>query len=153
MLDLSGQRQIALTMNDPAVTKLWVPARPGDDAQFSFGGAYETRISLNEAVRIERRLKHRRNPKRVNGEHVRTEGGDLVYESEPYHELVLVTTGSLSGFVRGSLVEQPADPQPGTVYERHISSTVMVKRLGEQLHALETGELVDEWLVGELLAS
>ncbi len=136
MIDVSGARPLTPTINDPAATKVWMPAKQGDDVSLSCSGR-ETRIAIGGNVRLQRRRYHRNNPKRDDqGQLIRDANGDLEYEQQPYEQYVLVLGGGFSGFVRGSSLDGSSDLYP--------SMTASVRRYGEEAHFLESGELLEE---------
>lgn len=160
VLDLSGQRSIQVTLNDPATTKAYVPAKQGDDTSLSFGGR-EIRVGLPTNARIQRRKYVRDETVMENGRAKRRpdaeiKPGETVYETMPveYEMLVLVVGSSLSGFIRSSLSEaekQAAAAEGRTLHEMHTHTSVLVRRQADDLHFLESGELIEELEVGPVL--
>lgn len=156
VLDLSGQRQIQATLNDPAVTRFWVPAKPGDDTEFSFG-AREVRIALPPNAKVQRRVVTVQKPMRgEDGKLVQDDDGNYLTEDSTETRLVLVLGTGISGFVRASLTpdEREAaivEAKP-PIQEQHTHTTTTVKRRGdEEWHYLEAGEIETEFEIGSLL--
>jgi hypothetical protein len=133
ILDVSGQRALTATMNDPAATRANVPAKAGDDVALSVGGCRETRISLPANAKVQRRRYVTRSQKKENGKIVRDEAGEIVYDEKPYEQLYLVIPGGgITAFCRSSNIEPPAE---------------------DELHFSESGELVEEIEFAELLST
>jgi hypothetical protein len=141
-LDLSGQRQTQITLNDPATTRFWVPAKPDDDLRIIVGGVRELRIGINpETVRIERREFVRRSQRIEHGKIVRDGDGEYVYDEKIEERYVLVLPGSAHMFGRASAL---GGDDGATGLTPHSSITVKRNRdadLTESGTLLETYDL------------
>lgn len=133
-LDVAGQRQLQVTMNDPAATIAWMPAKSGEDVEVSVGGR-EVRLLIPPNARIQRR----RVPKPTKNE----ETGAWEEQGETQDRIVLVLPGAASIFVRASNALFADDDPAKPTYEQHPHSSVSARR-HKDAHYLEAGELVAE---------
>lgn len=146
-IDLSGQRPVSMGLNDPAATKFWTTAKAGDDLTGSIGGVREVRIQLAPAgARIEKREFITRRQRLEGGKAVRDDDGNYVFDETPYVGYVLVLPGSVSYFGRTSNQE---DAEEGT-YENTPHTSLTVRRQKES-HFTESGTLIEDYDIGELL--
>ena len=153
VLDVSGQRALTVTLNDPARTGAQTPAKAGDDVQATLSGFSELRLEVPPNARLQRRGYVRRKIRHENGKPVKdpdSTTGEYLYDEEPYEALVLVLT-SASLFGRTSHLPSENAPEAPS-YESTPHTMVVAKRWGETPHALESGELLAETTVDELIA-
>lgn len=149
VLDLSGQRALNLTINDPARTGASCSAKAGDDVGLMVGGAKEVRISLPPNVKIQRREYVTKTVMRDEKNNImKDEDGETRYEEKPYESLVLVMAGSLTAFARCSHID-PDEKQ----YEGTPHTSLVAKKWGTDLHFTESGKLLSEQDLSELLGS
>lgn len=149
VLDVSGQRGLSVTMNDPARTGATVPAKAGDDVMVSVGNARQVRFELPPNVRIERREYVAQKQVIENGKPKRDPDGGLVFEDVPQQRLVLVIDGSLNSlFARVSTL--PVEGEDPPTYENTPHTSMHVKKWTEP-HFTESGTLIEEIDVREKL--
>lgn len=141
ILDVSGARPFSSTVNDPAATRASVPAKQGDDVKALISGVREARLVMPAGARIERRRYVKKEVAYENGSVKKDADGETVYEENPYEELVLVVSGSVTVFGRTSTAEGIGEGWPHT----HVE----VKRWGDTPHFTESGELLSELTVEE----
>ena len=148
LLDVSGQRPTTLVLNDPARSAATFNAKQGDDVRFQIGGAREVRIGLPPGAKLEVREYVSKTQKLKDGKAVKDEQGEYVYDEKPYTSLFLVCQG-VTVFARSSFIEEPAEGE--TRYEPTPHSTLYVKRLGAELDFSESGRLLAEHDLAELV--
>lgn len=142
-LDVAGARQLQMTVNDPAATVAWMPAKAGEDVEVSVGGR-EVRLALPENARIQRRRVVVARPARgEDGKLKEKVDGEYEMEETTETRLVLVLTGSASLFVRASNALFADDDPAKPTYEQHPHSSVSARRFKEP-HYLEAGEIATE---------
>jgi hypothetical protein len=155
VLDVSGQRALTTTINDPARTAAQVNAKQGDDVRFQVGAAREVRIGFPAGAKVERRRYVSRSIKHdEKNRPVKDDQGEYVYEEKPYDSFYLVCQG-VTVFARSSSITDAAqaDADEGKpTYEPTPHTTMFVKRLGAELDFSESGELLEEWTVENLVA-
>jgi hypothetical protein len=145
-MDVSGQRALSLTINDPARTAASCSAKQGDDVTMMLGGAREVRLVVPPGARIQRRQYVTRTMARdEKNQPVKDAEGKYVYDEKPYEQHVLVMPGSVTMFGRVSHIEAEEG------YEGTPHTTVTVKKHGAELHFTESGELLDETSLSDLL--
>ena len=151
--DASGQRPLTTTINDPAATKTWMPGKPGDDVEFSFGNGREILIALHDGVRVQRRLVKKQVPVRVDGK-LQYDGDNPnpITEEKEELRLVLAVGPSMSGFIRSSATPDMRGEDGPTELYTH-TSLVIRRRSDDEWHYLEDGELIEEMTLGELMRS
>ena len=149
-LDASGARALTTTTNDPSNTQASMSAKAGDDVLVTLGGVSEIRIGLLESARIQRRQYVRTTTRTVDGRAVPKEGGGYEQDETLVEELVLVLAGSATVFGRTSHLPSENAPEPPS-YESTPHTTVYAKRWGADPHHLESGELLEEVTLAELL--
>lgn len=156
VLDVSGARALTTTVNDPALTHVFMPAKAGDDVQVSLSSFRELRIELPANARIQRRRYVRNDivyehgkPKPNPDEATR---GEHAYETtETEYDRIVLVVQSLSGFGRTSLTAEEkatANEEGRTVHESHPSTSIVAKRWTDK-HLLESGVLVEEITLDE----
>lgn len=151
-LDVAGARQLQMTVNDPAATVAWMPAKAGEDIEVSLGGR-EIRLALPETARLQRRRVVVQRPVRgEDGKLQRGEDGEYVMESVEEDRNVLVLNGSVAIFVRASNALFADDDPAKPTYESHPMSSVSARR-HKEAHYLEAGEIAKEVGGDALLAS
>lgn len=150
-LDVSGARPITLTANDPARTAMTLGAKAGDDVTATLSGFRELRVSLTDGrrARIERRRYTKKTARYENGKTVKGADGETVYDTEDYEELILVMPGS-TFFGRASIRDEEKGAEGVPTYEPTPHTMVQAKRQPD-LHFLESGTLLEEFTLAELL--
>lgn len=152
-LDVSGARPLTTTTNDPAATVAQTPAKAGDDVTATLSGFRELRVSLGDGstTRLERRRYIRKTMRRHEGGAPVKENGEYVYDEKPEEELVLVFANGGTFFGRTSnLTDAETESAGAPAYEPTPHTNVVAKRWGE-LHFLESGQLIEQGTVADLL--
>lgn len=147
IMDVSGQRALSLTINDPARSAVSCNAKQGDDVTMMLGGAREVRLVVPPGARIERREYITRSMVRENNQPVKDKDGEYVYEETPYEQFVLVSPASVTMFGRVSKIDPDEEGYEGTPH-----TTVNVRKQGADLHFTESGKLLGDHPVEELFA-
>jgi hypothetical protein len=145
---VSGQRGLSLTMNDPASTAAQTSAKAGDDVLVTLGGLREIQLILPGNARLQRRQRTTRVHARKPGTNqpIKDDDGNYVYEEQQSEETVLVLSGSATLFGRASNRDKDAE-----TIEAMPHTTIYAKRWGEELHYIESGSLLEEVELAELV--
>lgn len=153
-LDVSGQRALTVTVNDPARTAASTSAKAGDDVTATLSGFRELRVELPDNARIQRRRYVRKDVVYENGKpKPAPEGSDQPYETvDVEYEKLVVVVASLTLFGRTSIRLEETGEEGVPTYES-TPHTNIVARKNPDLHFLESGELVEETTLAELRGS
>lgn len=148
-LDLSGQRAVTATMNDPARTAVSTPSKQGDDVAITVSGCREIRVLIPPGARIERREYVTRAMVRDNNNVPVKKDGEYVYEDKAEERYVLVVAGRIDAFGRTSV--QSDGDETEKVIEMYPHTSVVVRRLLDE-HFTESGKLIEEFELPTSLA-
>lgn len=151
VLDASGARPLTTTMNDPAATRASIPAKQGDDVKFTIGAAREITLRIPDSARLQVRRYKVTTHKGID-----PETKEPIVDERYDDALVLVFAGQVNLFARSSFRDEEANAYAeehdgNKPFEGTPHTTMWVKRNGDDLDWSESGELLVEHQVGDLI--